>query len=335
MGGALPFWFAAIMFALSTTGLCSSGGDYIGKSFDFALSYQVRITKEVQNEDGTTTQESTLETRSRTIFSYFYDKINPNNEYAPNSDDPEAYKASTLKTKTKKFFKKMFSSGEGLGTLIGISVGIGIGIALIAAGLSTLPMFGAGLPLVFTGILTIIIYAGAMGGLGNRIGYAVDHLLLRHRESIDEPAPLPIGEDDDLNIETDSYTASFPGGTVYDPPPIPKSASTPALSSLVEEISPVTPPKLLPLGKDDEISGSSSDESLTPSLQTQQEELPQQLLPASSAANLAFFPQKQGELKKVSSLPNLSSFFKPSSVATNHLPSSSNAPQASITAVNG
>lgn len=69
---------------------------------------------------------------------------------------------------------KLAKKSESRGTAIGVSVGVALGVVLIVAGVATLPFFGLGLPKLLAGIMIMGSCVSVSGGLGNRIGNAMD-----------------------------------------------------------------------------------------------------------------------------------------------------------------
>lgn len=69
---------------------------------------------------------------------------------------------------------KLNKSRENILTSIGVVLGIALGIGLICAGIMTLPLFGIGLPKTLAGICLLSTCISGLGGLGNRIGHALD-----------------------------------------------------------------------------------------------------------------------------------------------------------------
>lgn len=136
-GSALP----VILFAASVIGGCASASGYIGRLFDFILG-------------------------NRTIVGAIKDEIELKeiSKSSAKANQPQP-KPEPIKNRVNK---------ENVLTAVGIGIGIVIGVTLIVAGLITLPFFGAGLPKLVAGFIVVTTCISAGGGLGNRLGFALD-----------------------------------------------------------------------------------------------------------------------------------------------------------------
>ena len=81
------------------------------------------------------------------------------------SAQEDSEKATDVKQKHK---------AEARGTAIGVGFGVILAGVLIGVGAATLPFFGLGLPLILAGVIVSGTCISVSGGLGNRIGYAID-----------------------------------------------------------------------------------------------------------------------------------------------------------------
>ncbi len=70
---------------------------------------------------------------------------------------------------------------ESTGTVIGVTLGITLATILIVAGVASLPFFGLGLPKLFAGMILMATCLSVCGGLGNRLGSAIDNFFLKGR----------------------------------------------------------------------------------------------------------------------------------------------------------
>jgi len=81
---------------------------------------------------------------------------------------------------------KVRANKENVLTTLGIATGLAIGISLVVLGGITLPFFGAGLPSVIAGIALVVNLIAAGGGAGNRIGAALDAVLAKRNEPMQQ-----------------------------------------------------------------------------------------------------------------------------------------------------
>lgn len=91
---------------------------------------------------------------------------------------------------------------ERVGTLIGIGIGVTLGIVLILAGVATLPFFGLGLPKLFAGIVLVTACVSQGGGLGNRIGRAIDTFLKKQDTAKGEVESIGVEKNQHENDNT-------------------------------------------------------------------------------------------------------------------------------------
>lgn len=79
---------------------------------------------------------------------------------------------------------------ESVLTTVGVVLGISLAVILICAGVLALPFFGVGLPKLIAGICLLTTCISALGGLGNRIGYALDQEQNAASQGDEEKQPL-------------------------------------------------------------------------------------------------------------------------------------------------
>jgi hypothetical protein len=90
-----------------------------------------------------------------------------------------------LSTKPMTSFKERCSK-ENIGTAIGVTAGMVVASVLIGLGIVSLPFFGIGLPKILLGVFLMATLVGSSGGLGNRLGHAIDKYTGRKSLGIDD-----------------------------------------------------------------------------------------------------------------------------------------------------
>ena len=137
-GLAAPVWVGASLFIVGTASVGASAGGYVGRGFDAAIGNRTLI-------GALCGQRST--------------KIGPDGQAVPNTLWDRINGANKWEARL---------------TLIGITGGLIMAVGLIAGGITALPFFGSGLPPLVSGIVLFAFCISAMGGLGNRLGAAID-----------------------------------------------------------------------------------------------------------------------------------------------------------------
>ena len=140
------------------------------------------------------------------------------------------------KQHTEKFEKDVKSKhkAECHGTAIGVFSGVILAAVLIGVGAATLPFFGLGLPLILAGVIVSGTCISVSGGLGNRIGYAVDKARAKKEAAADaatqaETQPLLANAPESEDALTDAPT---PTDTLAPAVQQPAEAKNPVAASI-------------------------------------------------------------------------------------------------------
>lgn len=177
LGGAIPLWLTATVFVLGMVSAGASAAGYIGRCFDFLLG-------------------------KRTIINAIKDMLGRKNKLSN-----EAYHLLKPVSQNKAIQQSIRNriNSESIGTVIGVVLGTVAAVILIATGIATLPLFGLGLPKVLAGFAVLAFSISGFGGLGNRLGHAIDKLVgkksptgLENLNHSDDPS-----EEDSLSNQPD------------------------------------------------------------------------------------------------------------------------------------
>jgi len=219
-GGAIPFWLGAGLFVLATTSTIASASGYGGRVADYLLG-------------------------ERSIADAIIDFISPNKE----TKKPEETKNNTQNNKQcnenkNSTFRSRSADPQNIGTAIGVIIGILLAIILLAAGVTTLPFFGAGIPLFFSSLVLIAFCISGCGGLGNRLGFAIGKIMgvdadlqkANEDTKLNTVKAVPTASSDDTYDGHPDNNNNKPSNGPSDPPVPPSAPPKPVYAHILAKL---------------------------------------------------------------------------------------------------